>query len=201
MTSLPRGEPPHIAALDGNELRRGLLSQLQQPYLKRALILAYRYNDFDLQSGARGSMAQTGLIRLLEKAALNRVDLTVVTRDPLDDHEFPSDFGIWYAGLRRLTRAGATVRLHPRLHAKVYLLESEGDRFFFAVGSSNLTYQGMGQRWAECNVRGFHANEFDLVLRHAARLSYESGARDFGNWETALRRSPNGQRALRLAGQ
>jgi len=188
-------EPPRIAALDGGQLRRQLLGQLQQPYLRRALILAYRYNDFDLQSGDRPT-STSGLIRLLERAALNKVDLTFVTRDPLADSDSPADLGTWYRGLQRLAQAGATVRLHPALHAKVYLLESEGERYFFAVGSSNLTYQGMGRRWSECNVRGYHAGEYDLVFRHAARLGFESGARDFGNWDIAFRKSRKGQVAL-----
>lgn len=193
-------ETPHIAAVDGNELRRSLLSQLQQPYLERALILSFRYNDFDLQSGRKEqSMATTGLLRLLERAAMNSVDLTVVTRDPMAERSLPTDFPFWYAGLRRLVQAGATVRLHPALHAKVYLLESGGGRCFFAVGSSNLTFQGMGRRWAECNVRGYHPGEYELVQRHATRLSFESGAKDFQTWETLLRRSDRGVALLRAA--
>jgi hypothetical protein len=197
---MPSQEPPHIAAVDGNELRRNLLSQLQQPYLEKALILSFRYNDFDLASGRRGSpLASTGLIRLLEKAAVNKVQVTVVTRDPFAERDLPRDFPHWYAGLRRLVRAGVEVRLHPELHAKVYLLQSGGGRFYFAVGSSNLTFQGMGQRWAECNVRGYHSGEFELVSRHATKLSFESGARDFQTWETTMRRSPRGQELLRAA--
>ena len=197
---MPIPEPAHIAAVDGNELRRNLLAQLQQPYLERALILSFRYNDFDLQSGRKGNpIASTGLIRLLERAAVNNVQVTVVTRDPFAERDLPRDFHLWYAGLRRLVRAGAEVRLHPRLHAKVYLLQSGGDRYYFAVGSSNLTFQGMGQRWAECNVRGYHSGEFELVFRHATRLSFETGARDFQTWETMLRKSPRGHELLRAA--
>jgi PLD-like domain len=194
-------EAPHIAAVDGNELRRNLLSLLQWPYLRKAVILSFRYNDFDLQSGRKDTRsATTNLVRLLERAAMNNVDLTVVTRDPFGERDLPTDFHLWYSGLLRLVRAGATVRLHPALHAKVYLLQSDGGRSYFAVGSSNLTFQGMGQRWAECNVRGYHSGEYELVFRHAMKLSFESGAQDFHAWERTMRRSPRGQDLLRRAG-
>jgi hypothetical protein len=200
MAETAAADAPHVAAVDGNQLRRNLLSLLQYPYLERVTILSFRYNDFDLQSGRKGSNATTNLLRLLERAASNNVDVTVVTRDPFGERDLPTDFRLWYLGLRRLVQAGATVRLHPRLHAKVYLLESQGGRCYFAVGSSNLTFQGMGMKWAECNVRGYHPGEYELVQRHAAKLSFESGAQDFQTWERTMRRTPRGQDLLRTAG-
>lgn len=193
-------DPPHIAAIDGELLRRELLGQLQRPYLAKVTILAYRYNDFGLDSGRpEHAFAGTGLIRLLERVASSGVDLTLVTRDPTKEREWPTDLPVWYAGLARLARAGANVRLHPSLHAKVYLMESSDRRCFFAVGSSNLTYQGMGARWSECNVRGFHDGEYELIRRHAFKLAWESGCTDFRTWQALLRRNDRGMSLLRAA--
>ena len=191
-------DSPHIAAIDGELLRRELLGQLQRPYLAKITILAYRYNDFEMDAGTpRPTIARTGLIKLLERAASSGVDLTLVTRDPTKEKDWPTDLAIWYSGLDRLARAGATVRLHPSLHAKVYLMESSDKRCFFAVGSSNLTYQGMGARWSECNVRGFHDGEYELIRRHTFKLAYESGATDWRTWQALLRRSERGLALLR----
>lgn len=199
MSSPPRVDPPHIAAIDGEALRRELLGQLQRPDLAKVTILAYRYNDFDLGSGRpQRAFARTGLISLLERALTSQqVSVTLVTRDPTSEREWPTDLPIWYANLSRLYRAGAEIRLHPALHAKVYLMETSDSRCFFAVGSSNLTYQGMGARWSECNVRGFHDGEFELVRRHAHKLAWESGCTDFRTWESLLRRNPRGVDLLR----
>lgn len=181
-------------------LRRELLGQLQRPYLAKITILAYWYNDFDLTSGRREQAhARTGLVSLLERAVLSGVELTLVTRDPTRENEWPTDLPTWFAGLDRLYRAGANVRLHPSLHAKVYLMESVDKQCFFAVGSSNMTFQGMGGRWSECNVRGFHGGEYELVRRHALKLAWESGATDFRTWQAFLRRSDKGIALLKAA--
>lgn len=198
MSSASRSDPPHIAAVDGTRLRQDLLGQLHQPYLERCLILAFRYNDFDLRSGRQGHTAGPAhLVRVLERIALNNVDVTVVTRDPTREPDMAHHFEGWYAGLRRLHYAGVKIRLHPTLHAKVYLLESSGDLSFFAVGSSNLTYQGMGMRWAELNVRGYHPGEFELVRRKALELVNDPKAADFADWDTIFRRSARGAALLK----
>lgn len=196
---------PHIAAIDGLQLRRSLLAQLQKPRLQSVHVVSYWYNDFDLISGRKDSPAATGLVRLLERVALDGARVVVITRDPMgsnrrvDPSDLPSDLPSWYRGLRRLLSAGVDVRLHPTLHAKAYLMESAGGQYFFAVGSSNLTFQGMGEKWAECNVRGFIGSEYELVLRNVQGLSVERGARDFQTWDSENRRTDHGRQLLRAA--
>lgn len=185
---------PHLAAIDGKKLRESLFSQLQYPYLERGLILAYRYNDFDL-GGRRRPGTSTSLVRLLVKALTNGVAITLMTRDPYSDDSDPMTLPSlreWHDGLRHLDQAGATVMLHPALHAKVYLFRSQGDRFFFAVGSSNLTYQGMGGAWAECNIRGSHPVDFEEVHRRTLAILNDPKAETLATWETRMRRSPKG---------
>ena len=180
---------PRLTAIDGEQLRHALLSQLQQPYLSRITIVSYHYNDFDLVMGPRHPRGSgTALVRLLERAASAGIPLTLVTRDALVETKRPRGFQDWYDGLKRLHLAGATVRLHPSLHAKVYLFESEGNRYFFSVGSSNLTHQGMGYLWAECNVKGNHEGEYELVLRRAAQIATERESIDFASWDATARR-------------
>ena len=189
MTSAGAGVP-RIAALDGEALRRSILAQLQHPELERCLILAYRFNDFDLIAGPRVRNKPTSLLTLLERACRDGVDLTFMSRDPLSERD-PQVALVrnWLSSVRRLMAAGAKIRIHPSLHAKVYLFARRGALTMFAVGSSNLTYQGMGYSWAECNVRGFHSAEYDLVLRHAAGLTVQAQVSTLDEWETSFRRA------------
>ena len=94
-------------------------------------------------------------------------------------------------GLGRLAGAGAKIRIHPSLHAKVYVFKRKGEQQMFAVGSSNLTFQGMGFSWAECNVRGYHPVEWELVDRHALGVTRQKGVTDLDEWDALLRRSGN----------
>jgi hypothetical protein len=128
-------------------------------------------------------------MKLLERACLQGVSLTMLVRDPLTERDTPMHVvRMWRDSLRRLTTAGATIRVHPHLHAKVYLFELSGGRTLFAVGSSNLTFQGMGFRWAECNVRGFHGAEFELVSRHAGGVMQQRLVATLDEWEAIARR-------------
>ena len=180
---------PHIAALDGEMLRRNLLAQLQHPELESCLILAYRFNDFDLVAGPKVRNRPTSLFRLLERACRDGVRLTFMSRDPMSEPD-PS-VGLvraWLGATRRLAAAGANVHVHPSLHAKVYLFGRRGALTMYAVGSSNLTFQGMGYNWAECNVRGYHPAEYELVLRYAAGLTVQRQVATLDQWEQKFRR-------------
>ncbi len=116
--------------------------------------------------------------------------MTFVARNPLSERGTPSHvIRDWRRGLGRLSRAGAKIRVHPSLHAKVYVFKRRGDQLMFAVGSSNLTYQGMGFSWAECNVRGYHPAEWELVDRHALGVTRQHGVTDLDAWDAILRRS------------
>lgn len=187
-------DPPHLAAIDGNRLRTYLLSQLQYPYLENGLILSYRYNDFDMVAGRPRPNSSTSLVNLLVKALTNGVAITLLTRDPYTDAAPLSGAPLkaWYQGLRRLDQAGAIVKLHPSLHAKVYLFQSQGSLFFFAAGSSNLTYQGMGAVWTECNIRGYHPADFAELQRRSMAILNDTKAETLAQWESRMRRSPKG---------
>src|SRR5688500_18973916 len=119
--------PSGFTASDGRGLLTKLLGQLRSPYLSRIVAGSYRYNDFDLVTGRRASEnSASGLVRLLEQQLGLGVPVTVVTCDPFEDNMDPLQGNAlrgWYQGLKRLRDAGASVRLHPKLHAKVYLFE------------------------------------------------------------------------------
>jgi hypothetical protein len=184
------GAIPRIAAVDGEALRRLILGQLRQRELTRCVIVAYRFNDFDLEAGPTVRNRPTSLIRLLERACMDGVALTMLTRDPLSEVGTPIHVvRAWHESLLRLRKAGAAIRIHPVLHAKVYLFQLAGGRSFYAVGSSNLTYQGLGYRWAECNVRGYHPAEYELVARHIGAILQHRSVGTLDEWEAALRRS------------
>jgi hypothetical protein len=182
-----------IAALDGERLRRVLIGQMRRPDLERVTIVSYRYNDFDPEVGGFARHQLRGLIGILERALVHGVGLTFVTRDPLTDASSQmseSSFRSWHEGLGRLVRGGASIKLHQSLHAKVYLLEIAGGWKFYAVGSSNLTSQGMGFQWAECNVRGYHPADWDIVNNQIARLLSNPRIESFGDWERRVRTNP-----------
>ena len=183
-------EIPRIAALNGEQLRHALLSQLQQRDLESCLILAYRFNDFDLVAGPSARGRSTGLFRLLERSVSDGVALTMVTRDPLSERETPLPvLRAWWRTLGQLRHAGADIRVHPALHAKVYLFRSRGERTLYAVGSSNMTHQGLGYRWAECNVRGYHPLEYALVQRQAQMIASHPKTEALASWEVRLRKT------------
>ena len=199
MASANRPSPglltPHIFACDGKHLVARILAQLRSPYLRKVAAVSYRYNDFDLQRGGFASAnSANGLVRLLEVALVNGVAVTVLTSDPFSDPDImnPKPLRRWYQGLKRLRDAGALVRIHAKLHAKVYLFESEGSAQFFAVGSSNLTYQGMGFMWAECNAGGWHEGEYREVERQVQTLMFAREVEALDDWERRLLRSPQG---------
>ncbi len=186
---------PRIAAFDGKGLVTRILGQLRSPYLRRVVAVSYRYNDFDMERGARASAGSSnGLVMLLQKALENGASVTVMTSNPFSDPDtLPSQpLRRWYQGLKRLRDGGAVVKIHPQLHAKVYLFESEGHAPFFAVGSSNLTWQGMGFLWAECNAGGYHEAEFEVVDRQVAKLIMEKGVEALDDWERGMRRTAQG---------
>jgi phosphatidylserine/phosphatidylglycerophosphate/cardiolipin synthase-like enzyme len=199
--SSPASLPPTFSATDGKGLVSRLLSQLRSPYLTKVVAVSYRYNDFDLQSGRRASVnSPSGLVRLLEQQLALGVGVTVVTCDPFEDDMDPlrgNALRGWYQGLQRLRTAGATVKLHPKLHAKVYLFEAQGNRRFFAVGSSNLTSAGMGFRWSECNVSGYHDAEYIEIQHQVERIIAERDVELLDEWE---RRQLHSAKGLLLAG-
>jgi len=190
---------PRIAAKDGAGLRILLHGQLGHPEVRKITILSYRYNDFDFVSGRVGNGGPNALGRLLLNRIRDDVSLTLVTGDPFEgeDRLCEKKFQLWWTPLHQLHKDGATVKIHPRLHAKVYLFESQDDRKFYAVGSSNLTQQGMGFQWAECNVVGYHGIDFSDVTKRVAAIVNDQLAEPLDDW---VRRKRRGMGSLRFAG-
>jgi phosphatidylserine/phosphatidylglycerophosphate/cardiolipin synthase-like enzyme len=182
--------PQRIMACDGLSLNWKLNGWLKAPTTREITIVVYRYHDLDFNSGRISSNAQSGLINDLVKAANRGVKLTFVTRDPLTDRVDRMNVrGIseWYKGLKRLALIdGTRVLIHNSLHAKVYLAKQVNDKFFYAVGSSNLTYQGMGFRWSECNVVGYTQSEYQEVEKQVGRIINGREALDLFAWKLRL---------------
>ena len=179
--------PQRIMACDGLSLNRKLYGWLKDPTTREITIVVYRYHDFDFNSGRILSNAQSGLINDLVKAANRGVKLTFVTRDPLTDRMDVRMIPEWYKGLKRLALIdGTRVLIHNSLHAKVYLAKRVNDKFFYAVGSSNLTYQGMGFRWSECNVVGYTQSEYQEVEKQVGRIINGREALDLFAWKLSL---------------
>ena len=197
----PASLPPTFSATGGEGLVSRLLSQLRSPYLRTIIAVSFRYNDFDLQSGRQASVnSPSGLIRLLEQQLALGVVVTVVTSDPFGDDIDPLRAKMvqrWHQGLQRLQTAGATVKIHPKLHAKVYLFEGDGERRFFAVGSSNLTSAGMGFRWSECNISGYHDAEYNEVRHKVEKIVAERDVKLLDEW---YRQQLHSKKGLLLAG-
>ena len=189
--------PQRITACDGRALNVKLGGRLRSSNLEQVIIVAYRYNDFDFDNGRISQSSRAGLINTLCRAALRGVKITFVTRDPLSDSPsqgFRGDSAnSWYRGLKRLSECeGVTVLVHKSLHAKVYLMRSAGNQVFYAVGSSNLTLQGMGFRWAECNVLGYSEPEYLEVEKEVMRIIGGSGTSDLQHWALNASKTPAG---------
>ena len=96
----------------------------------------------------------------------------------------------WYRGLKRLAAVdGTRVLIHKSLHAKVYLVKRGDDKVFYAVGSSNLTYQGMGFRWAECNVVGYTRSEYQVVEKQVGVIINSRDILDLSAWKLEVSRN------------
>ena len=185
--------PQRIMACDGLILNRKLNGWLKDPTTKEITIVVYRYQDLDFNAGRIALNPQSGLINDLVKAADRGVKLTFVTRDPLTDGvDRMNDRAVsgWYRGLKRLAAVdGTRVLIHKSLHAKVYLVKRVDDRVFYAVGSSNLTYQGMGFRWAECNVVGYTQSEYQVVERQVGAILNSRDTLDLTAWKLGVSRN------------
>ena len=189
--------PQRIAACDGRLLNVKLGGRLRSSNLEQVTIVVYRYNDFDLYNGVISPNSRAGLINTLCRAALRGVRITFVTRDPLTDSSSQGFSGnaanSWYRGLKKLAECdGVTVLVHKSLHAKVYLLKSAGSQVFYAVGSSNLTLQGMGFRWADCNVLGYSEPEYVEVEKEVMRTIGGSETSDLQHWALNACKTPAG---------
>ena len=189
--------PTRIAACGGRELNRKLHGRLVSPDLEQATIVVYRYHDFDFSNSRTSPRSRTGLINTLCRAAQRGVGITFVTRDPLT--ELSSNglrdrtAHLWYRGLKRLSEFdGVKVLIHRSLHAKVYLVRSTANRVFYAVGSSNLTYQGMGFKWTECNVLGYSISEYLEVEKEVMRIVGDSEISNLQQWARKAARAPAG---------
>ena len=190
---MPVELPHRIMACDGLVLNRKLSGWIKDPTTTEITIVVYRYHDLDFYAGRIASNAQSGLINDLVKAADRGVNLTFVTRDPLtDDSDGMSDRAVsgWYRGLKRLeTIDGTRVLIHKSLHAKVYLIKRVDEKVFYAVGSSNLTYQGMGFRWAECNVVGYTPSEYQVVENQVGGIINDRDTLNLSSWKLKASRN------------
>ena len=185
-----RGSGPRVSACNGRVLNTKLLGRLTAPDLEEITILVYRYHDFDFRRGRFSPQSRTGLINSLCRAAERGVNITFVTRDPFTESPMSHDQAFaWYKGLQTLAACeGAEVLIHNSLHAKVYLVKSIDDRVFYAVGSSNLTFQGMGGRWAECNVVGYSSLEYAEVEKEVMRIINGRDTSDLDDWARKARK-------------
>lgn len=184
-----------IAACDGRVLNAKLLGRLASPDLERITILVYRYHDFDFRNPGTSPKSRTGLVSMLTRAAQRGVKVTFVTRDPLTESPVLRGNAAfsWYKGLQSLADFdGVDVFIHKSLHAKVYLVRSTDDRVFYSVGSSNLTYQGMGFRWAECNVLGYSMPEYREVEKEVKRIIVSSDTSELQDWARRARKQTVG---------
>ena len=140
---------------------------------------------------------------MLSKAAQRGVKITFVTRDPLTESPVLRGNAAysWYKGLKSLADYdGVDVLVHKSLHAKVYLIKSTDDRVFYSVGSSNLTYQGMGFRWAECNVLGYSVSEYREVEKEVNRIIVSPDTSDLQGWVRYASKQPVGLPFFKSAG-
>jgi len=182
---------PRIGACDGAGLRIKILAQLRNPLLESATFISFRYNDFDFLTGKVGGGGNNALVELATKAALNGARIRVITRDPFSDADgFATSpaFKNWYLGIGRMVKAQIDVGIHPTLHSKLYLFKQNNERRFYAIGSSNLTAQGLGFGWLECNAFGYHRSDYLVLDQAAGRISEDRRIEDWSVWDRRCKR-------------
>lgn len=183
---------PRIGACDGAGLRNKVLAQLRNPQLETATFISFRYNDFDFLTGKVGGGGNNALVELVTRAALNGARIRVITRDPFSDADgFATSvaFKNWYHGIGRMVKAQIEVGIHPTLHSKLYLFKQKNEKRFYAIGSSNLTAQGLGFGWVECNAFGYHGSDYLVLDQAAVRISRDRRTEDWRRWDRRLRKS------------
>jgi hypothetical protein len=169
-----------------------VLAQLRNPQLEAATLVSFRYNDFDLTTGQIDRPSSNALVELILRASLHGARIQIVTRDPFsqaDEFLGTRAFKSWYLGLERLARANVEIRIHPTLHSKLYLFSLKNAVRFYAIGSSNLTAQGMGYGWLECNAFGYHGADFGVLRDAAGKILGDRRIETFDFWERRLRKN------------
>jgi len=157
--------------------------------LTRADLVSYRYQDFDLEQG-KTQIGTSGLVKLLSNLAESGVEVSLTTRDPFSQSDRPDTEHVvsWHTGLNRMNAAGVKIKIHPRLHAKVYSFEKSNGVKYYAVGSSNLTAPGMGFMWTECNIAGSETSDHEAIRRQMLSIWNEQIADGFELWLQRLKR-------------
>lgn len=187
-----------IATWDGVKLGRRLNAYLRDPHVTSLFFVTYRYHDFDPQTGKKLDLGPNSIIKKIGEIASSGAQVTFVTRDPTTD-ENPlntKEANLWMKGLEYLSKQGASVYIHSSLHAKVYAVEREEDNVFFSVGSSNLTKQGMGYKWSECNIVSWNLMQYADLKKEIYRiLSDKKNISTLREWNRKSRRN-QGLRSL-----
>jgi len=191
--------PPRISVIDGKKLRHRLSENLRQATLSMVRIVAYRFEDFDLNKGPiqRGQseyhpshFGPSTICNKLSTLAESGVQVFFTTRDPFTEGEQMSTklSRRWNSALETMDKAGVKITIHPNLHAKVYMFNHSNGIKFYAVGSSNLTTGGMGFRWIERNIAGYEPTDYEVVEKQVLSIDKDRTANSYQLWSSDARR-------------
>ena len=124
----------------GHEVAREVLQWIGAlRLLVQATIISYNMQDYEFWGNGRLSQ------HLLKQLALG-ASITVMTTPPPGQRGDRRQFQTKLKLLEELDRNGATVYLHPDLHAKAYLFRDDSNSEMAIVGSPNLTSAGFGNQ-------------------------------------------------------
>jgi hypothetical protein len=139
MSETTQPTPPLVEPLMGSDVANEILQCIGAfRLLRSALIVTYTMQDYDF--------AGHGLVSdLLRRQLALGAQITVLTTPPPFDPK-KNPYRDKLALLEKLEKDGVRVLLNERIHAKVYLFVDSDDRYTAIVGSTNLSYGGLGAK-------------------------------------------------------
>ncbi len=165
---------PAVAKAVANEsLQNILVQELRNPELSRAWLVSPFASDHD-----KWSLFPQPLSVLLATQLRRGAEITLVTRPPDsgDGGKPKRQF------LDALTREGIKVLVNHRLHAKIYLFETDSNRCRWLVGSHNLTESGL-TRWKDVSMDGSRREEYSEAKNAANRIEGNRDTLEYGFWQ------------------
>lgn len=137
---LKRGNLPTAIPILGDEVAKEVLQWIGSfRLLNKATIISYNMQDYDFWGNG---VLSDHLIKQLANGA----QITVMTTPPPGKSGKKTAFKRKLQLLEELDHKGATVYVHPDLHAKAYLFQDNQKAEMVIVGSPNLTRRGFGTK-------------------------------------------------------
>jgi len=155
MTSSSAITPVFKVVREDNYAQR-LFSYIKDAELSSATLISFTFSS-QTKNPERGRSTRPDVMFDALANAAQSADITLVIGQEV---KYGSNLE---RDLRRLSLAGVSVKLSPKLHAKVSIFNLNG-RKIWLLGSSNITYSGFKAN-TELNVVGYREADYEAVAK------------------------------------